>query len=126
MSLNVPQLGNIQYKNQPGTTYGPTTEKATHLQKFIALANQHSNLVSINIVGQSSHSEQWDEVVFEIGNPHGGTILWDACTHGNEEMPTESMYAIMNWLLTPNSNPLYVFFSFSISFVYVCFFAISW
>lgn len=106
MSLNLPTSGQISYNgNAPGTTYGPTTEKATHFQKFLTLANQHSANVTYEVVGHSSHSSQWDEVIFKIGNPNGGVVYWDCCIHGNEEMTTEAMYATMSWLLTPNSNP---------------------
>lgn len=105
MSLNVPQEGDIGYGNTPpGSTYGPTTEKTIHFQKFLTLADQHPSLVTYEVVGRSSHPDQWDKVIFKIGNPNGGVVFWDCCIHGNEEMFTETMYVIMQWLLTPNTN----------------------
>lgn len=38
--------------------------------------------------------------LYRIGNPNGGCVLWDGCTHGWEDIGAEVQYLIANWLLT--------------------------
>ena len=105
VSLVVPQPGDITYGGQsPGTTYGPYTDKPTMFQNFLALANANPSLVTVQVIGQCYPKQgypAWDLVVFKVGNPNGGRVMWDSCMHGIEDAGVEVLYAIYKWLLNP-------------------------
>ena len=103
--LNVPGPNDIDYgTNPPGSTYGPFTEKAEMFQNFLDLANTNPDLVTVQVIGQGypnpGISVGWDMVVFLVGNPNGGRVLWDSLMHGNEDDGVEVLFAIYSWLLT--------------------------
>ncbi|UCD96818.1 MAG: hypothetical protein JSV35_01820 [Candidatus Bathyarchaeota archaeon] len=103
--MNVPGPDDIDYgNNPPGSTYGPFTEKAEMFQNFLDLANANPDLVTVQVIGQGyptpGLSVGWDMVVFLVGNPNGGRVLWDSLMHGNEDDGVEVLFSIYRWLLT--------------------------
>lgn len=65
---------------------------------WMTLINAHSNLASYTQIGSTVQGRPI--YAFIIGNPNGGTVMWDACLHGWEDIGGELQYLIANWLLT--------------------------
>lgn len=107
VNLVVPQPGDITYGGQnPGTTYGPYTDKPIMFQNFLTLANANPTLVTVQSIGKcypKAGYPAWDLVVFLVGNPNGGRVMWDSCMHGIEDAGVEVIYSIYKWLLNPTS-----------------------
>jgi len=70
---------------------------------FKNLASQYSEFVTYETVGKSVMNR--DIIMFKIGNPSGGRILFDGAMHGWENMGGELLYSYAKWLLT-SSDPL--------------------
>jgi hypothetical protein len=45
-----------------------------------------------------------DIVIFKIGNPNGGRVLFDGAIHGNEAVGSELLYSYAEWLLESNDT----------------------
>jgi hypothetical protein len=70
---------------------------------FKNFAVQYPNLVTYETVGKTV--ENRDIIMFKIGNPNGGRILFDGSIHGTENLGSELLYFYVNWLLT-SGDPL--------------------
>lgn len=108
VSLILPQPGDITYGGTPpGSTYGPMTEKVAMIQNFLALANANPSLVTVQSIGKCYPKQgypAWDLVIFKVGNPSGGRVMWDSCMHGLEDAGVEVIYALYKWLLAPTDT----------------------
>ena len=71
-----------------------TTE--TILQMYKDLSNRHSRM-SYETIGSSVLGEPI--LLFKIGNPNGGTLLFDGRMHGAEDAGTEGGYLFAKWIL---------------------------
>ena len=63
---------------------------------FKALVDAHDG-ASYYSIGKSYEGR--DIWMFEFGTPTGGTVMWDGCMHGWEDMGSEIMYCIAQWVL---------------------------
>ncbi|MCJ7610554.1 M14 family metallopeptidase [Candidatus Bathyarchaeota archaeon] len=71
--------------------------KSALISKFKALAEKHPSKASYVSAGLSYQGRSiW---LFRYGNPDGKRILWDAQLHGSEDLGSEIMYYMAQWLL---------------------------
>lgn len=75
----------------------------TFIAAFKNFAKQYPNLVTYETVGKTVENK--DIIMFKIGNPSGGRVLFDGTIHGTENLGGELLYCYANWLLTSN-DPL--------------------
>jgi Zinc carboxypeptidase/Dockerin type I domain len=69
---------------------------------FKDLVTLHPQLMSYEVVGKSVLGR--DILMFKIGNPNGGRILFDGALHGNEAAGSELLYSLAVWLLESNDS----------------------
>jgi hypothetical protein len=69
---------------------------------FKDLAALHPQLMSYEVVGKSVLG--CDILMFKIGNPNGGRVLFDGAMHGNEAAGSELLYSLAVWLLDSNDS----------------------
>ena len=62
-----------------------------------SLAQRHPSKMVAEIIGKSY--ENRDILMFKIGNPNGGIVLFDGCIHGFEDLGSEVFYLYAKWLL---------------------------
>lgn len=67
------------------------------VELFKNLSNAHPKYASYESIGKSHEGR--DILMFKIGNPEGGKVMWDGCIHGPEDIGSEIMYIIAKWLL---------------------------
>lgn len=72
-------------------------EKDELIGMFKTLCDAHPSQASYESVGKSYLGE--DIWMFSIGNPYGGKVLWDGQLHGSEDIGSEAIYLIAEWLL---------------------------
>jgi hypothetical protein len=71
--------------------------KTTLISKFKALVDRYPSKASYVSVGLSYQGRSiW---LFRFGNSGGKRILWDAQLHGGEDLGSEIMYYMSQWLL---------------------------
>lgn len=63
-----------------------------------SLCDAHPSLASYTVIGHTY--ENREILIFRIGNPNGGAVMWDASLHGWEDILGEVEYKIAEWLLT--------------------------
>ena len=80
----------------PYRDYGPL------MTAFMDLAEAHPQQVTYQAVGKSALGE--DIVIFKIGNPEGGRVLFDGAMHGTEAVGSELLYSYAKWLLESNDT----------------------
>ena len=73
----------------------------TFMKAFIDLAKQYPSLISYQTVGKTV--ENRSIIMFTIGNPNGGKILFDGAIHGEESLGGELLYSYAKWLVTSNA-----------------------
>lgn len=81
--------------------FAETTDYRTRDQvitDFLAFETTYPNLITHEIIGKSV--EQQDIYLFKIGNASGGIVFIDASIHGNEHATTETLYYVVEWILT--------------------------
>jgi hypothetical protein len=76
--------------------------KDTLISMFKALCDSHPTEASYAIIGKTY--ENRDIYIFKIGNPNGGSVLWDGCLHGWEDLGSEVEYQFATWLLTSKTS----------------------
>ena len=64
---------------------------------FISLAQAHPQIMTYQTVGKTVLGE--DIIMFTIGNPNGGRVLFDGAIHGTEAIGSELLYSYSEWLL---------------------------
>jgi len=64
---------------------------------FKTLYDKYPGYASYEPIGKTTEGR--DIVLFKIGNPNGGKILWDGAMHGWEDAGSEIEYLIAKWLL---------------------------
>jgi hypothetical protein len=64
---------------------------------FKNLSDAHPKYASYESIGKTHEGR--DIMIFKIGNPEGGKVMWDGCIHGPEDMGSEIMYIFAKWLL---------------------------
>ena len=65
------------------------------------LETQYPGLVNHEIIGKSYQGK--DIYLFKVGNPNGGSFMFDGRPHGMEDCGTENGIAFIKWVLTNNS-----------------------
>jgi len=73
------------------------------LSDFMTLAQAHPSLMTYETVGKTVLNK--DIIMFKIGNPTGGRVLFDGGMHGTETIGGELLYLYAEWLLT-STDPL--------------------
>jgi hypothetical protein len=81
----------------------PLRDYATFMNAFKALANAYPELMTYETIGKTVQNR--DIIMFKIGNPTGGRVLFDGALHGDENLGSELLYFYAKWLLT-SSDPL--------------------
>jgi hypothetical protein len=79
---------------------GPYRDYNTFMEAFMSLANAYPELVTYENIGKTV--ENRDIIMFKIGNPDGGKVLFDGAMHGWETLGSEVLYFYAKWLLTSN------------------------
>jgi len=79
---------------------GPYRGYNTFMDAFMSLANAYPELVTYESIGKTV--ENRDIIMFKIGNPDGGKVLFDGAMHGWETLGSEVLYFYAKWLLTSN------------------------
>jgi len=74
--------------------------KDTLINMFKSLCDASSQADYV-VIGQSYESR--DIYMFRIGNPDGGVVVWEGALHGWEDIGSEVMYHLTDWLLTSNT-----------------------
>lgn len=87
----------------PSVRAGPYRDYATFISTFKSLAVTYPSLMSYETVGRTVEGR--DIVMFKIGNPSSGRVLFDGAIHGWESLGGEVLYCYAKWLLT-SSDPL--------------------
>jgi len=67
------------------------------ISDFLALEAAHPSLVSHESIGKTVGNR--DILMFKIGNPSGGRVLWVGAIHGREQLGTEVLLLYAKWLL---------------------------
>ena len=73
----------------------------TFMKAFTDLAKQYPTMISYRTVGKTV--ENRSIIMFTIGNPDGGKILFDGAIHGEESLGGELLYSYAKWLVTSNA-----------------------
>jgi parallel beta-helix repeat protein len=85
-----------------GETYNAYHKHSVLVGMFMNLCGNHPGYCSYESIGKTYQGH--DIVIFRIGNPHGGIVMWDGCLHGWEDGGSEIMYNITQWLLEGTSE----------------------
>jgi hypothetical protein len=67
------------------------------IKQWRTLIAAHPSQASATILGHTY--EDRDIWAFKVGNPSGGVVIWDASTHGWEDLGAEIAYLFADWLL---------------------------
>lgn len=86
------------FVNVPMVHSDANSDYNTFIASFENLANTYPALVSYETVGKTVENN--DIIMFKIGNPAGGKLLFDGAIHGLETAGSEILYAYAQWLLT--------------------------
>jgi len=81
---------------------GPYRDYIPFISAFKALATSYPQLVSYESIGKTVLNE--DILMFRIGNPAGGVVLFDGAIHGWESQGSELLYLYAQWLLTSGDS----------------------
>ena len=91
-------LGSLSALPVDATRWAPTYHPTdTMLQMYKELSAQHPTSMSYEVIGTSIEGREI--LLFKIGNPQGGTLLFDGRMHGPEDAGTEGGYLFAKWLL---------------------------
>jgi hypothetical protein len=74
----------------------------TFIRAFKSLADSNPSLITYESVGKTVQNR--DILMFKIGNPSGGRVLFDGAIHGEESLAGELLYAYAKWLVTSASS----------------------
>jgi len=83
--------------------FAPYRDYQYLMADFMALADSFPTLVTYETIGKTILNK--DIIMFKIGNPNGGKVLFDGAMHGIENLGSELLLFYSNWLLTSN-DPL--------------------
>jgi uncharacterized membrane protein len=83
----------------------PYPDYPSFISCFKALATSYPQFVSYESIGKTVLDQ--DILLFKIGNPMGGVVLFDGAIHGWESEGSQLLYYYASWLLT-SSDPLAV------------------
>lgn len=75
----------------------PFHSKEEMISMFKELCDDHPQYTSYESVGKTYEGREI--LMFRIGNPEGGKVLWDGQMHGSEDKGSETIYLIAKWLL---------------------------
>ncbi|MEM4733384.1 MAG: M14 family zinc carboxypeptidase, partial [Candidatus Bathyarchaeia archaeon] len=82
---------------------GPYRDYDSYIASFKNLANSYPNLITYEAIGKTVLGKEI--LMFKIGNPAGGKVLFDGAIHGWESLGGELLYLYAKWLLT-SRDPL--------------------
>jgi hypothetical protein len=82
---------------------GPYPDYPTFITAFKDLATSYPQFVSYESIGKTVQNQTI--LMFRIGNPSGGVVLFDGALHGWEAEGSQLLYYYAKWLLT-NGDPL--------------------
>jgi len=80
------------------TMMGPYPDYPTFITAFKTLVTSYPQLSSYEIIGKTVENQ--NIVMFRIGNPSGGVVLFDGALHGWEAEGSQLLYDYAKWLLT--------------------------
>lgn len=89
-------LSPVVYSAFPYRDYVPL------LTAFMDLAQAHPQQMTYQVVGTTVLGA--DMMMFKIGNPEGGRVLFDGAIHGTEAIDSELLYSYAKWLLESNDT----------------------
>jgi hypothetical protein len=69
---------------------------------FMNLASDYPELMSFETIGMTV--ENREIILFKIGNPIGGVVLFDGAMHGWENLGSEVLFLYARWLLTSGDS----------------------
>lgn len=69
---------------------------------YMSLAQAHPQQMTYEAVGKTVQGR--DIVMFRIGNPNGGRVLFDGAIHGTEAIGSELLLSYASWLLESNES----------------------
>jgi hypothetical protein len=72
------------------------------ISMFTNLCDNNPSAASYDVIGETHEGR--NIVIFKIGNPNGGKVMWTSAIHGWEDLGSEVQYLIAEWLLT-SENP---------------------
>ena len=96
-ALSYPYSGQIDY-GSTSSSYMPWAQKEAAVPAFMSLSNDYGG--TYESIGKSSSPNNWDIIMFKLGNPNGGTVMIDSLMHGNEFYTYEVLHSLVSWLLT--------------------------
>ena len=79
-----------------GDVWDPFHSKEQMLNMWKSFADTHQ--IPYRSVGKTYEGN--DILMFKLGNPNGGRVLWDAYLHGNEDYGAEILYMLLEWLFS--------------------------
>jgi hypothetical protein len=82
---------------------GPYPDYTSFITAFKTLATEYPQLVSYETIGKTVLNQ--DIIMFTVGNPAGGIVLFDGALHGWESEGSQLQYLYAQWLLT-SGDPL--------------------
>jgi hypothetical protein len=80
--------------------YDPFHPKEHILDVWKAFADAHQ--IPYTSIGKTFEGN--DILLFELGNPNGGKVLWNAYLHGNEDYGAEILFMLLEWLFSGDSR----------------------
>ena len=68
------------------------------ISMFTSLCDGYPSAASYDAIGETWENKEI--LIFKIGNPEGGRVMWISAVHGWEDLGSEVQYLIAEWLLT--------------------------
>jgi hypothetical protein len=88
--------------SQIAPIYAPVYRShSEQINMFKTLCNEYSQ-ASYEVIGETYEGN--DIIVCKFGNPNNPAVLWDGSLHGWEDMGTETMYYLAEWLLSSSDS----------------------
>lgn len=81
---------------------GPFRDYSTFIAAFKKFVDAYPTLATYETIGKTV--ENRDIIMFKIGNPDGGRVLFDGAMHGWESLGGEVLFSYAKWLLTSNDS----------------------
>lgn len=82
----------------PTVAGGPYRDYDAFMGAFMRLVDAYPSVATFETIGKTVENK--DIIMFKIGNPSGGRVLFDGAMHGWETLGSEMLYLYAEWLLT--------------------------
>ncbi|MBS7633196.1 hypothetical protein KEJ15_06225 [Candidatus Bathyarchaeota archaeon] len=80
--------------------FAPYRDYEPLIEDFMELVSIFPDMITYEVIGKTVQNN--DILMFKIGNPDGGKVLFDGAMHGGETLGPELLYFYAKWLLTTN------------------------